>query len=706
MPILKSLASRRGKYVALLGWIAVAGALTPFGSGFEKAQRNDAASYLPAHSDGLSVLRAREGFASGQTLPAVVVYRDAVGLSRSERGQIERARQAIAQRPPAGALSVGRVDFSRDGRAALFPVPLRAKASDKAIGDAVASLRSRLRTDRDRAGLEVKVAGPAAVAADRSRAAEGINSTLLIATGSLVLLLLVAIYRSPIFWLLPMAALGLAELTVRGLGDLLARAGMVINAQTAGILLVLVFGVGTDYALLLTARFREELRRHDDTHAAMRGALRRAAPTLLASAGTVAASLLVLTLAEVASTSTMGPICALGVVVALAAMLTALPPLLLLGGRRAFWPFIPSAAPGAEGAAPGGLWCRLGTRIERGPRAVAVATVSVLAVLTAGLLGFNPNLTDAEQFLHEPESSAGQALIGKSFPAGMSAPVEVLVRTPRGLGPVRRALTRSPVVGHIGPVERGRAGALFTAALQADPGSKRAYGQLDRVRALARSVGGRSVQIGGETAQQRDVQRAAGSDMKLLLPLVLVVVLAILTALLRALVAPLVLLGTVALSFAAALGASTFAFNHAFGFGAEDPSLPLFAFVFLVALGVDYTIFLAGRVREEAHGKPTRLATIDALGATGSVITSAGLVLAGTFAVLALLPLATFIEIGVTVAFGVLLDTFVVRSLLVPALLIELGERSWLPSARARQPQADAPWLRGRRRVATAQRAS
>jgi putative drug exporter of the RND superfamily len=680
MRIVKALAGRRGKYVALLGWVALVGALAPFGADFEKAQHNDAASYLPAGSDALSVLGARERFASGKTLAAVVVYRNGGGLSGAEHVRIEQARRSVARRPPAVARSVGRMIFSRDGRAALLPLRLSAKAGDKAIGDAVASLRARLGTDRERHGLAVKVAGPAAVVADRSRAAAGINSTLLIVTGSLVLVLLVAVYRSPVFWFLPMAALVLAELTVRGLVDFLARAGMVVNAQTAGILLVLVFGVGTDYALLLTARYREELRRHDDTHTAMRVALRRAAPTLLASAATVVAALLVLTLAEVRSTSTMGPICALGIVVALLAMLTALPALLLLGGRRAFWPFIPSVErTGAAQTATGGFWHRLGRRIAHRPRAVWVATGSILLILALGLLGFDANLTDAQQFVRKPESSAGQTLIAESFPAGTSAPVDVLVRDPRRLDDVRHALPRSPAVAELGPVERGPTGALFTAALKADPGSPSAYRQLDAVRTSAHGVAGDDVQIGGETAQRRDLQRAAGSDIELLVPLVLAVVLAILIVLLRALVAPLVLLATVALSFAAALGASTFAFNHAFGFGAEDPSLPLFAFVFLVALGVDYTIFLAARVREEARRKTTRVATIDALGATGSVITSAGVVLAGTFAVLALLPLVTFIEIGVTVAFGVLLDTLVARSLLIPALLIDVGDRSWLP---------------------------
>ena len=520
--------------------------------------------------------------------------------------------------------------------------------------------------------------GPAGFSADASKAFEGINTTLLFATLGLVFVLLVLIYRSPIFWVLPLVSVLFAESVVRGLGYLLAEAGAVINGQTGGILLVLVFGAGTDYALLLTARYREELQRVEDKHEAMVIALRRAGPAIVASAGTVVAALLCLSLAEVNSLSGLGPVGAMGVAVAAAAMLTVLPALLLVGGRRAFWPFVPRHGTAAEDPG-GGAWGRLGRAVERRHRRVWVGSAAALAVLALGMFTLDDDLTTASFFRGTVEAVEGQRLLEQSFPAGASAPAVVLVRDGRTAEAAREAARNTPGVASVGRVERGEAGARFDVTLTTDPFAERTFATVEPLRERLRAAAGPSVLVGGPTAEEADLRTATDRDTRLLVPLVLLVVFAILVLLLRSLAAPAMLMGTVVLSFLAAIGGSLLLFEAFADFPGEDPSYAVISFIFLVALGVDYNIFLMARVREEATRGPTRQAMLTGLAVTGGVITSAGIVLAGTFAVLAVLPLVALTQVGITVAFGVLLDTFVVRSVLVPALTWELGERTWWP---------------------------
>ena len=561
-------------------------------------------------------------------------------------------------------------------------VPIQAEGEVDILVDAVAELRAIL-GESIPDSIQVKVTGPAGFSADASAAFEGINSTLLLATVALVFFLLVLIYRSPIFWVLPLAAVLVAEAVVRGLGYLLAEAGVVINGQTGGILLVLVFGAGTDYALLLTARYREELLRTEDKHEAMQVALVRAGPAILASAGTVVAALLCLSFASVNSISGLGPIGAMGVAVAAAAMLTLLPGLLLVGGRRAFWPYVPRY--GSASRRERGVWDRLGSWIERRHRLVWMGSAAALAVLALGALTLDANLTTANSFRGSVESVQGQKLIAESFPAGASAPTTVLVRDPAKTQAALEAARAAGGVASVGRPEYGMPGARFDVTLTSDPFGKEAFAAIPELRATLRAATGNTVLVGGPTAEETDLRAAVERDTKLLVPLVLLVVLAILVALLRSVVAPLVLTATVVLSFFAALGGSLILFELFADFPGEDPSYPLFAFIFLVALGVDYNIFLMARVREEAHRLPTKEAMLKGLAVTGGVITSAGVVLAGTFSVLAVLPLVALTQIGITVAFGVLLDTFVVRSILVPALTFELGRRIWWPSRLARR---------------------
>jgi RND superfamily putative drug exporter len=662
--------------------VALVVALGPFAGRFEGAQRNEPSSFLPEGAESVEVLDASSGFPSGEVTPAVAVFRDPGGLGAGGRTAVEQARARVDGAGVEGVQPVAPPVFSTDGTGGFFAVPIKAEGDEEVLIGAVEDVRELVREELP-AGVEVQVTGPAGFSADASKAFEGINTTLLFATVGLVFVLLVLIYRSPIFWALPLVSVLFAESVVRGLGYLLAEAGAVINGQTGGILLVLVFGAGTDYALLLTARYREELQRVDDKHEAMAVALRRAGPSIVASAGTVIAALLCLSLAEVNSVSGLGPVGAMGVAVAAAAMLTVLPVFLLIGGRRAFWPFVPRVGQEAD---PGrGFWGRLGRAIERRHRRVWIGSAAGLAVLALGMLTLDDDLTTATFFRGTVEAVQGQRLLEESFPAGAGAPTVVLVRDESRAGAALDAARSAPGVASVGRVERGEPGARFDVTLAADPFGERAFAAIDPLRERLRAAAGPGVLVGGPTAEEADLRSATSRDTRLLVPLVLAVVLVILVVLLRSLVAPLMLMGTVLLSFLAAIGGSLLLFEAFADFPGEDPSYALIAFIFLVALGVDYNIFLMARVREEAAHRPTRDAMLKGLAVTGGVITSAGIVLAGTFSVLAVLPLVALTQIGVTVAFGVLLDTFVVRSVLVPALTWELGERTWWPRSLTRR---------------------
>lgn len=670
-------------------WLLVIAATAPLQSRFDGAQSNEAASFLPGGSESLVVNELSSRFPSGEQVPAVVVFARDGELTSADRAAVEDARTAIGSALPAVAGPPLPTVFAPDGRAAIITIPMEVGGDSDALVDAVDGFRQQL--GGLPAGLDAKVGGPAGFSADAIEVFESINGRLLLATTLIVFLLLILIYRSPIFWLVPLVAVFFAEALVRATGYLLTEAGVRVNGQSAGILLVLVFGAGTDYALLLVSRYREELHRHEDRHEAMRIALTQAGPAILASAGTVVAGLLCLSLAEVNGTAGLGQIGALGVAIAAIAMVTLLPALLVVTGRKAFWPFIPRYSP-EEPASRTSLFLRLGQAIARAPRRIWVATLAGLLVMAGGLVSLDFGLTSANGFRGDVEAVAAQNLINRSFPAGANAPTLVLVRDPARVDAARDAVTATPGVAELGPVEHATDGTLarFTVTLEAEPYSEPGYAAIPRLRgALASSVGSDVALVGGPTAEERDLRVAAQRDNRLLPPIVLLVVLLILVALLRALVAPLVLVGTVIVSYAAAVGLSVFLFEHVFDFPGVDPSFLLFAFIFLVALGVDYNIFLMARVREEAVRHGTREGILRGLAATGSVITSAGIVLAGTFAVLGVLPLVALTEIGFAVAFGVLLDTLVVRSILVPAIGFDLDHRLWAPSRLSRPPRTD-----------------
>ena len=685
--IVALIAGRRSKLVVIGAWLLAVVALGPSSGKFEDAQENEPSSFLPGDAESVRVLEAANAFPGGEVTQAIVVFRDRDGLDGAAREAIVRRRAAFAGTGIPGARGTSPPVFSEDGAAALVTVPVVAGGDVDVLIDAVDELGALAREGLSE-GIEARVTGPAGFSAEASRAFEGINSTLLLTTAGLVFVLLVLIYRSPIFWVLPLVTVLFAESVVRGVGYLLAEAGLVINGQVGGILLVLVFGAGTDYALLLTARYREELRLVEDKHQAMRVALTRAGPAIVASAGTVVAALLCLSLASVNSTSGLGPVGAMGVAVAALAMVSLLPALLLVAGRRAFWPFVPRL--GSEETTRRGTWRSLGEWIERRHRSVWLVAALGLAAMALGMLTLDDDLTTANAFRGEVESVEGQRAIEQSFPAGSSAPTVVLVTEPSSVERALTAVRSSAVVARVGPPEQGPPGTRFAVTLRADPYSEQGYSAIGTLRDELRAATDGDALVGGPTAEEADVRAATQRDTRLLVPLVLSVVLVILFALLRSVVAPVLLMATVVLSYLAALGASLVLFELFADFPGEDPSYPLFAFIFLVALGVDYNIFLMARVREEALVVRTREAMLTGLAVTGGVITSAGVVLAGTFSVLAVLPLVALTQIGITVAFGVLLDTFVVRSILVPALTFELDERVWWPSRLGQRRTRDA----------------
>jgi RND superfamily putative drug exporter len=685
---------RRTKYAVVGVWLVLLVAIGPLAGKFEDAQENDPADYLPAGAESVRMLDRLDGFPSDDEADAIIVFHRDGGLSSGDRAAIaevrtginERVRPAINAERSGTVATTGPARISGDGATALLTTPIT--VPEAASGDAEDLLTDTPEEIKEElgslpSGLEAKVTGPAGFSADAVEVFNDINSTLLMATAALVLVLLIVIYRSPIFWLIPFFSVLLAELTTRGLGYVLADAGVTVTGQSGGILPVLVFGAGTDYALLLVSRFREELRRHEDKHDATRVALRRTGPVILASGGTVMAALLTLSLAEVTGTSGLGPIGAMGIAIAMVSMLTILPALLAIFGRRAFWPFVPRF--GSEGTdATHGSWRRIAEWVARGPRRVWIGTTAVLAVMIAGLAFLNSDLTSGNMFRDDVDSVQGQELLEAGFPAGANAPTNVLVSDRADVPSVRAALARAPGVAQVSPrVEEGPAGAKLEVTLDEDPYSTAGFELIPGIRESAREAADGDVLVGGPTAEERDLRESAARDNRLIVPIALLVVFVILVALLRAVTAPLVLIGTVIVSYFAALGISAFLFETVFDFPGMAPDLPLFAFVFLVALGIDYNIFLMARVREETLTHGTRDGTIRGLAVTGGVITSAGIVLAGTFLTLAVLPLVMLTEIGVTIALGVLIDTFIVRSLLVPALVLEIGDRVWWPSALA-----------------------
>ncbi len=674
------------KYVVIVFWLGALALLGPLAGKLTDAQDNDAGSWLPKDAESTQVLERAAAFVPEDTAPAVVVYERPGGLTAQDEQAIADDVRAFG----AVELLAGEVvgpQVSQDGEAAQVIVPVSMEDWDQSI-DVVDALRAAGADNPE--GLALHVTGPVGAAADSAAAFEGIDSTLLYAAAAVVIVILLLTYRSPVLWLLPLVSAGVALTVAQAVVYLLAEnADLTVNAQSAGILTVLVFGAGTDYALLLTARYREELRKNGDRHAAMAVALHRASPAIIASGATVAAGMLCLLFATMSSTAGLGPVAAAGIVVCLLVMLTLLPALLVTVGRWVFWPRVPHL--GDAEPTEHGFWARVGDRIALRPRRTWVGTSVVLVIASFGALQLNATgLSTEESFTTEQPSIVGEQVLVDHFTGGVGTPVVVLAHA-AAADDVRAAFAGVTGIDPTSVTEPVVADgtAYLEGTLTDEPDSEAAFDTIDRVRDAVHAVPGADAVVGGETAINLDVQRASARDNLVVIPIILLAVLLILVALLRSVVAPLVLMGTVILSFGAAIGVSALVFRHVFDFAGADSSFPLFVFVFLVALGIDYNIFLMTRVREEVQRVGHRRGTLIGLAATGGVITSAGLVLAGTFATLGTLPAVGFAEIGFAVAFGVLLDTLVVRSVLVTALNLDIGPRMWWPSRLARRPEPE-----------------
>jgi RND superfamily putative drug exporter len=810
-------AGKRAKWVVFALWflgVFIASVPANLPGKFEDAESNEATSYLPGDAESTQALKATESLQNGEIAPAVIIFRRESGLTAADRKTIAedvekmtakrfpgvvpdgataaaggkrqdtQATSEAAKGLPAGCGAptstipgqpAGYAPFvgpicSKDGKAAIVSAYIKGNGEGERILDPVKFWREEISDPGG--GLEVKITGGAGFSADAIEVFEGINGTLLLAALSLVIFLLIVIYRSPMFFFIPLAAVLFAETLSRSIGFGVSELGVTINGQSSSIMSVLVLGAGTDYALLLVARYREELHHTADKYQAMRTALESAGPAIFASALTVVAALLCLMLAKVNGTSGLGPIAAIGIACAALSMLTLLPALLTIFGRRAFWPFVPhtpETAPAAqlvsdrarqrivEGSGVGalarvilacllvlvllplvllnwllrilsgrripslivgpldravftpyemrryrlehtadathGFWARLGQRVAISPRRVMFGSIGVLLIFCAGFAFFSTDLTSEDSYRTEVDSVEGQHLLDKSFPSGTTALTDIVVPDRAEVAAVRHSVEQvEGVEGVSQPVAEGKPGILVQAVLEPNPYSTEAFDLVEPIRGAAHAAAPGAL-VGGPTAVEFDVRDAAGWDSTVIPPIILLVVFLILMVLLRAVVAPLVLIGTVILSFLASLGIGYFAFDVIFGFPGSDPSLPLFAFVFLVALGVDYNIFLVARAREETEKHGSEQGMLRALAVTGGVITSAGIVLAGTFSVLAVLPLTFLTELGFVVAFGVLLDTFLVRSVLVPAIALSLGDKFWWPSAlsKPRERSGEAP---------------
>ncbi|MFI6035899.1 MMPL family transporter [Streptomyces sp. NPDC051315] len=670
-------------------WLGVGGVLGPYAGRLGEVATNDQAAFLPRSAESTEVIAAQRAFRQDETLPAIVVWTgDRDTALRDRRAAADRALAALADAPGV----TGRASpalLSEDGKALQGVVPLRPD-----LGDDLAPALDHIRATAERVpGTTVHLAGPAASQADLSDAFAGIDGLLLAVALVTVLVILLLVYRS---LLLPLViilgavfALGLACTVVYVLAD---HDVVRVDGQVQGILSILVIGAATDYALLLTARFREELTSRADRFAAARAALRQSWGAIVASAATVALGLLALLLSDLTNNRALGPVGAIGIAAAVVSTLTFLPAVLVLLGRAAYWPAKPR--PAGRGTGGAGVWRRIADVVDRAPRAVWAVSLAALLACAA----FAPTLTSRgvpldETFVDDAPSVTAQRTLARHFPGGSGNPTVVIADADRAERVVATAQKTAGVASAAPVAASGRPGGeplvvdgrvRVDVTLTAAADSDAAKDTVARLRTDLHAVPGADALVGGYTAQQYDTLRTAERDRTLIVPVVLAIIFLILTVLLRSLLMPALLVVTVALNFLATLGVSSLVFRHVFGFTGTDPSVPLYGFVFLVALGVDYNIFLMSRVREESLRHGVREGVLRGLVTTGGVITSAGVVLAATFAALGVIPLAFLAQIAFIVAFGVLLDTLVVRSLLVPALVRDIGRRAWWPGRLSR----------------------
>jgi putative drug exporter of the RND superfamily len=680
---------RRLRWPVVIAWLIAIVALNPIAGRLSNVTNNTPEANLQSSAQSTRVVELQQAAAEGDgevggqpdVDPAVVVFARGGRLTAADLAAAADARAAVARLRAAGLGAPGPLQRSADGQAVLFVAKVTSSANNETTDDttAVQAIRRVVAGPASRAGdgLQVAVTGSAAASADSGVASNMLNTLRLTALAIIVVILLL-VYRRPLLWLLPLfgaiGAIVVAEAGARGL----AGAGLTVSSLSAAILIVLVLGAASDYALLLIHRYREELRHHAATQDAMAAALRRTVPTLVASAATVVCAMLCLLAAESASLHGLGPVGAVSIAAALLAQTTFLPALLLAAGRAAFWPRPPRA--GQPAAEESRFWSGVGSRVARHPARVAVAAVVLLGAACAGLAALHSNNGPEATVVGHPGSVVGQQLLTEHYPAGAFDPL-VLLTPPREAAAAAAAARATPGVAAVAPAAPLGGYADYSVTLSVPPYSDSGYAAVDNLRDRLDSRAPGSL-VGGDPAVQSDISRAAKRDALVIIPLALVVILIIIALLLRALVAPLVLVVTTALSFGASFGLAALLFRG-LGYPGIEAQIPLYIFIFLVALGVDYNIFLSARIREESRQSGLRQGALRGLAVTGGVITAAGIILGATFADLARLPNAPVAEVGIAVAVGVLLDTLLVRTVLVPAALLTIGERVWWPARSA-----------------------
>ncbi|MEU0054974.1 MMPL family transporter [Streptomyces sp. NPDC006334] len=679
----KTGARRAVPWLVLALWVGVLAVVSPFAAKLADVQRDRVTDYLPANAESTQVAKIQDMLPGGETIRLVLVYHRDGGLTAADR---QTAGQQVARIAGQHALSAPPQGVpSRDGTTLMYPVASNEPAGDKDKQDAFVEDVREAAHSQD--GLGVQVGGAGAMNTDARQVYRSLGGPLLYTTAGVVALLLILIYRSPVLWLVPLAVAGIADYLSMGVAYGLNQAfGTAVSGAGSGIMTILVFGAGTDYALLLVSRYREELRRVERPYDAMRAALRGCGPAVLASSGTVAAGLLCLLAADLNSNRGMGPLGTVGVLCALVAMLTLLPAILVLLGRRVFWPLVP--AYGSTPRARRSLFTAMGDSAGRRPVTVLVSGAALLGALTLGALNLPGMVKQEDSFVDKPESIAALQTLAEAYPERSSQPIGVItpadradatletIRATRGVDSARRERT-----------ERGGGWTEISVIAKDAPQSA---GETRTIEELRDRLDGSYV--GGPSAQQIDLKDTSARDLRVVVPIVLVSVLLILIVLLRSLVAPLILTVAVVAVWGAALGVGGLVFGPVFGFEGTDPGLGLLSFVFLVALGVDYGIFLMHRMREESlRGAEPVAAALTALRTTGGVIASAGLVLAATFAVLTNMGLVQLVQLGFVIAVGVLLDTFLVRTYLVTSASVALGRRVWWPGRLSKAPDPVRP---------------
>lgn len=667
------LIGRRTSWIVLVVMFLAAGAFFAMGSGSSGETSPGVGLPASAESEQAAVLADQLPGSDGTT--ALFVFsRDGETLSDDDVTAVTAAAASLAE--------FSNADFapppvvSDDGTAALVIVPLDSLSEVGEQAERADELREVANADLP-SELTGLMTGPEGFAVDIAAVFEGADITLLIVTASVVALLLIITYRSPWLWLVPLIVVGTADGLARIVATRVAGAvGMELDASVSGIMSVLVFGAGTNYALLLIARYRDELRRHEERREAMARAIRGAGPAIIASGGTVVLALLTLMLTQLEGNRALGLACATGVVIAMIFALVVLPPALVLFGRGLFWPYVPKF--GSVASADKGFWRTIGTGVSKRPVVIGIVGALILGGLAIGATGVQVGLSQTQKFTEIPEAVTGQEVIADAFSAGSGSPAYVMTN-PDSADEVASVAAsvdgvQSATVGETeGDVTR------VSVSLDYAAETEEALATIVDLRAAVHDIDGADALVGGLDSQALDVEKAQGEDQALVIPLILAVVFLVLVILLRALLAPVLLLITVVASFFASLGASWLLFQSVFDFPALDSNVVLFSFLFLVALGVDYNIFLVTRAKEEAAEFGTREGMIRAIASTGGVITSAGIVLAAVFAVLGVLPLITLTQIGIIVCIGVLLDTLLVRTVIVPALAFLTGEKFWWP---------------------------